>query len=137
MKNDCRGDIVVEMLRLQMTAVNVVVTHAPAASYAAAAACEAGATASLAEGVKRSQCNRDVPVRAAIRFVPFAVESCGRLGPAALHFMGQLGSIAAGSGRISKGAFLRWAMQFEAGRDVPVPADPDQARVGVGVCGCD
>ena len=29
-----------------------------------------------------------------------------------MHFIGQLGSIAAGSGHISKRAFLRWAMQL-------------------------
>ena len=152
-QNDRRGDIVVVMPRLQMTAVDVVVTHAPAASYAAAAAREAGATAVRAEGVKRSKYKRDVPGRAAIRFVPFAVESCGRLGPAALRFLGQLGSVVAGGGRISKGAFLRWAMQllsvslqkgnaemyrksglvisreqgvkYEAGMDVPVLPDSE------------
>ena len=102
------------MPRLQMTAVDVVVTYAPAASYAAAAAREAGATAVRAEGVKRSKYKRDLPGpgRAAILFVPFGVESCGPLRSDFLQFMGQLGSIAAGGGRISKGAFLRWAMQL-------------------------
>ena len=111
-KNNRRGDIVVVMPRLEMAAVDVVVSHAPAPSYAAAAALGAGRTAARAEDRKRSAYRRDMPGRAAVRFVPFAVESCGRMGQEALKFMSALGDVASASGRIPKGAFLRWAMQL-------------------------
>ena len=109
------------MPRLQMTAVDIVVTHAPAASYAAAAAREAGTTAVRAEGAKRSRHKRNVPGRARpsgscrSHSNPAVLANCKqRPGPAALHFTRQLGSIATGGGRISnlKAAFLRWAMQL-------------------------
>ena len=106
-----RGDVVVVMPRLEMAAVDVVVTHAPAASYVAAAARETGATAERAEDRKRDRFRRDVPDHAAFRFVPFAVESCGFMGKAAVRFVGQLGDVAAASGRISKGAFVQWALR--------------------------
>ena len=59
-----RGDVVVVMPRLEMAAV--VVTHAPAASYVAAAARETGATAERAEDRKRDRFRRDVPDHAAV-----------------------------------------------------------------------
>lgn len=36
------------------------------------------------------------------------------MGSSAVHFMGQLSSIANGSGRISKGAFVRWAERLSS-----------------------
>ena len=55
---------------------------------------------------------RDVPDHAAFRFVPFAVETFGYMGKEAVKFVNRLGDIAAESGRIPKGAFVRWAMQL-------------------------
>ena len=50
---------------------------------------------------------KDVPDHDAFRFVPFAVETCGYTGKEAVKFVNRLGDIAAESGRIPKGAFVR------------------------------
>ena len=42
-------------------------------------------------------------------FVPFALESYGRLGAPARNFLTRLGDIAAGRGNISKSAFVKSA----------------------------
>ena len=63
---------------------------------------------------KRTRFRKDVPDHAAFRFVPFAVETCGYMGKGAVRFVNRLGVIAAESGRIPKGAFVRWAMQLLA-----------------------
>lgn len=107
-----RGDIVVILPRLQMAAVDVVVTHAAADSYVSAAARTSGATAARAESRKRARFQVDVPDHAAFRFIPFAVESCGFLGKEAVKFVGELGGFAAAEGRIPKTAFVQWAMQI-------------------------
>ena len=44
--------------------------------------------------------------------MPFAVETCGYMGTKAVKFVNRLGDIAAESGRIPKGAFVRWAMKL-------------------------
>ena len=48
--------------------------------------------------------------------MPFAVKTCGSMGKEAVKFVNRLGDIAAAtlseSGRISKGAFVRWAMEL-------------------------
>ena len=79
------------MPRLRMVAVDVVVSHAPAASYHARAARETGFVAGLMERRKRAKFAKDVPSHAELHFVPFAVESCGYMGKAALEFVGKLG----------------------------------------------
>ena len=107
-----RGDIVAVLPRLELAAVDVVVAHASAKSYAAEAAKASGWTAARAERSKRTWFRKDVPDHAAFRFVPFAVETCGYMGKEAVKFVNRLGDIAAESGRIPKGAFLRWAMQL-------------------------
>ena len=61
---------------------------------------------------KHTRFRKDVPDHAAFRFVPFAVETCGYMGKEAVKFVNRLGDIAAESGRIAKGAFVRWAMQL-------------------------
>ena len=48
---------------------------------------------------------------ASLLFVPFAVETYGYIGKEAFRFVNCLGDITAESGRIPKGAFVRWAMQ--------------------------
>ena len=103
------GDIVAVLPRLGLAAVDVAVAHASAKSNSAQAAKEPGWTAARAERTKRTRLRKDVPDHAAFRFVPFAVEACGK---EAVRFVNRLGDIAAESGRIPKGAFVRWAMQL-------------------------
>ena len=107
-----RGDIVAVLPRLELAEVDVVVAHASAKSYAAEAAKTAGWTAARAEWTRRTRFRKDVPDHAAFRFVPFAVETCRYMGKQALKFMNRVGDISAESGRIPKGAFVRWAMQL-------------------------
>ena len=107
-----RGDIVAVLPRLELAAVDVVVAHASAKSSAAEAAKTSGWTAARAERTKRTRFRKDVPDHAAFRFVPFAVDTCGYMGKEAVKFVNRLGDIAAESGRIPKGAFVRWAMQL-------------------------
>ena len=68
--------------------------------------------ANVFNSIQRTRFRQDVPDHAAFRFVPFAVETCGYMGKEALKFVNRLGDIAAESGRIPKGAFVRWAMQL-------------------------
>ena len=82
-----RGDIVAVLPRLGLAAVDVVVAHASAKSYAAEAAKTAGWTAARAERTKRTRFRKDVPDHAAFRFVPFAVETCGYMGKEAVKFV--------------------------------------------------
>ena len=103
-----RGDIVAVLPRLELAAVDVVVAQACAKSFAAEAAKTSGWTAARAERTKQTRFRKDVPDHAAFRFVPFAVETCGYMGKEAVNLV----IIAAESGRIPKGAFLRWAMQL-------------------------
>ena len=107
-----RGGIVAVLPWLELAAMDVLVAQASAKSYAAQAAKTAGWTAARAERTKRTRFRKDVPDHAAFRFVPFAVETCGYMGKEAVNFMNRLGDIAAESGRIPKGAFVRWAMQL-------------------------
>ena len=107
-----RGDIMAVLPRLELAAVDVVVAHASAKSYAAEAAKTSGWTAARAEQTKRKRFRKNVPDHATFRFVPFAVETCGYMGKEAVKFVNRLGDIAAESGRILKCAFVRWAMQL-------------------------
>ena len=110
-----QGDVVTVLPRLELAAVDVVIAHASAKSYTAQAAKEAGWTAARAEQTKRTRFRKDVPVHAAFRFVPFAVETCGYISKEAVKFVNRLGDITAESGRIPKGAFVRCAMQLLPG----------------------
>ena len=107
-----RGDIVAVLPRLELGAVDVVVAHASAKSYAAEAAKTGRWTTARVEQTKRIRFEKDVPGYAALRFVPFAAETCGYTGKEAVKFVNRLGDIAAESGRIPKGAFVRLAMQL-------------------------
>ena len=106
------GDIAAVLPRLELAAVDVVVGHPFAKSYAAQTTKAAGWTAARAERTKRKRFRKDVPDHAAFRFVPFAVETSGYKGREAVKFVNRLWDIAAESGRIPKGAFVRWAMQL-------------------------
>ena len=53
-----------------------------------------------------------MPDHAAFRFVPVAVRTTRCTGKEAVKFVNRLGDIAAESGRIPKGAIVRWAMHL-------------------------
>lgn len=73
-ENNRRGDMAVVMPRLEEAAVDVVFTHAPAASDVVTAPRVVGVTAERAE-TRMLDCFREgVPDHAAFWFVPFAVE---------------------------------------------------------------
>ena len=95
-----RGDIVAGLPWLELAAVDVVVAHASAKSYAAEATKTAGWTAARAERSKRTRFRKDGPDHAASSFVPFAVETYGCMGKEAVKFVNRLGDIAGESGRI-------------------------------------
>ena len=105
-----RNDTVAVLPRLELAAVDVEVAQASAKSYAAQAAKTAGWTAARAEQTKWARFRKDLPDHAAFRFVPF--EMCGYMGKQAVKFVNRLGAIAAESGRVPKGALVRWAMQL-------------------------
>ena len=105
-----QGDIVAGLPLLELAAVDVVVAHASAKSYAAEANKTAGWTAARAERTKRTRFRKDGPDHAAFSFVPFAVETYGCMGKEAVKFVNRLGDPAGESCRIPKGAFVRWAM---------------------------
>ena len=107
-----RGDIVAVPPRLEIAAVDFLVVHASAKLYLAQATKTAGWTAARAERTKRTRFRKDVPDHAAFMFVPYAAEACGYMGKQAFKFVYRLGNIAAESGRIPKGAFVRCAMQL-------------------------
>ena len=54
-------------------------------------------------------CGSSTPDAGQYDFVPFAVESYGRLGASAQSFLKQLGAVAAADGKISQAAFVRSA----------------------------
>ena len=95
--------------RLELPAADVVVAHASSQSHAAQAAKQRGWTAARAEPTTRTRFTKDVPDQAAIRLVPFAVESWGYMGKEAVRFVNRLGDVVADSGRIPEGALVRWA----------------------------
>ena len=89
--------------------MNIVVTRAPATLCSAA--CVTEAMAEQTENRKRGRFRGDVPDHAAVRFVVFAVKSVQScystgfhgMGKAAVRFIGQLGDVAAASGRLKSG----------------------------------
>ena len=108
----CRGDIVGVLPRLELAAVNVVVAHASAMTYADQAAQTGEWTAARAERSKRTRFRKDEPDHAAFRFVSFAGETSGYTHKEAVRFVNHLGDIAAESGRFPNGAIARRAMQL-------------------------
>lgn len=122
MENDRRGDIVVVMpwLICMTTTIcidaHVIVSHAPAHSYEAAAPAAqlAGKDIYHVGGGAEAAClpPRHMPGRAASCFVPFLVESCGCMVLETLKIMSDLGDAASASERITKGVFVRWEMQL-------------------------
>ena len=100
-----RGDILTVLPDGRVIIVDIVVTHPAAPTYARAAARTDGAAAERAANQKRAEF-RSFADGAQYEFVPFAVESFGRLGQDAQRFINTLGDVAAAGGRVSKSVFV-------------------------------
>lgn len=103
-----RGDILAVLPGGQIGIVDVVVVHPSRQDFLGRSCKEAGYAAgrAAAEKVRKFRGFGDA---GQYEFVPFAVESYGRLGAASQTFLKRLGDIAAGRGNISKSAFVRSA----------------------------
>lgn len=104
-----RGDATVVLGTNKLAILDVVVTHPANRSYWDGAARESGYAARLAEQGKIRRLG-NIAAGAGFTFVPFAVESFGRLGSAAMGFLSEIGDIAASTGKVTKRAFLRGAL---------------------------
>ena len=103
-----RGDIMAVLPGGQIDIVDVVVTH-PARQDCLGQACtRAGFAAKRAEDGKVREFRRFGDA-GQYEFVPFAVESYGRLGASGQTFLKRMGDVAAGRGNISKSAFVKSA----------------------------
>ena len=105
-----RGDVLAVLPDGRIVIIDVVVRHSAAPSYAREASRYDGAAARHAERLKRREFAHFAD-GAQYDFVPFAVESYGRLGPAAMGFLSALGDVAASGGHISKSAFVAGALK--------------------------
>ena len=100
-----RSDILAIMPGGESVMIDVTVVH-PCGQEALCKAWHTyGATAKWAEKLKRDKWQGFVD-KPQYEFVPFALESYGRLGPSATAFLSRLGDIAAASGRVSKSRFM-------------------------------
>lgn len=100
-----RGDILCILPDGSMLIIDVVITHPGAPTYAQRAARVDGYAAKRAAQEKTRDFEKFAD-GAQYGFVPFAVESYGRLGTEAIEFIKTLGDAAAAGGRISKSAFV-------------------------------
>ena len=98
-----RGDVLVSTVN-DLLNIDVVVTHPASATYRKAAAKKPGSANRIAEGRKR----RDHGGGTGHRFVPFAIETYGRLGDAAIDLLKNWADDAATGGAIPRDAFLIW-----------------------------
>ncbi len=104
-----RGDIMVVLPSGKISIVDVVVTHPSQQAHVNQASTRSGHAAAHAERSKVSEFRRIGEDAGQYDFVPFAVESYGRLGASAQSFLKQLGAVAAADGKISQAAFVRSA----------------------------
>lgn len=104
-----RGDILVVLPSGKINIVDVVVTHPSQVKYVNQACTRAGHAAAREEVRKVAQFQEIGADAGQYDFVPFAVESYGRLGASAQSFLKELGEVAAARGSISKAAFVRSA----------------------------
>ena len=106
-----RGDIFATMPDGRLLALDVVVVHPWASSYAAGASRTNGKAARVAAARKRTEFATIGEGAGGFDFVPIAVETGGRLGVDALRLLSELGDVAAASNsRLSKAAFVRRAL---------------------------
>jgi hypothetical protein len=90
----------------KISIVDVVVTHPAQLAYVSQACTRVGHAAARAEAAKVAEFRRIGEVAGQYDFVPFAVESYGRLGASAQTFLKALGSVAPSRGTISQAAFV-------------------------------
>ena len=98
-----RGDILVSTIN-DLLNIDVVVTHPACQSYRGAAAKRPGSANRTAEARKRSAHEGGT----GHRFVPFAIETYGRLGDAAMDLLKVWADDAATRGSVQRDAFLVW-----------------------------
>ncbi len=103
-----RGDVMAILPGGEIAVADVVVTHPAQQDYLGRACRRDGFAAGEAERAKVREF-RKFGDAGQYEFVPFALESYGRLGASAQSFLKRLGDIAAGQGNISKSAFVRSA----------------------------
>ena len=100
-----RGGVLVSTLEDCLN-VDVVITHTASRTLRGRASRTAGAAARLAEENK-GQSHAAGGTRG-YRFVPFAIETFGLLGRAAVEVLGEWADAAAGSGAFDRDAYLTW-----------------------------
>ena len=103
-----RGDIMAILPGGQIDILDIVVTHPVRRDLLGQACSRAGFAAKRAEDGKVRNFRRFGDA-GQYEFVPFAVESYGRLGASAQNFLKRMGDVAAGRGKISKAAFVKSA----------------------------
>jgi hypothetical protein len=99
-----RGDVLVSTLD-DLLNVDIVVTHPASYSMRSRASREPGAAAKVAEAKKRSTHGVGAVGHT---FVPFAIESYGRLGLDALRLLKDWADSACGGGRFDRNGYLVW-----------------------------
>jgi hypothetical protein len=92
----------------QIDILDIVVTHPARRDLLGQSCARAGFAAQRAEDGKVRNFRRFGDA-GQYEFVPFAVESYGRLGVSAQNFLKRMGDVAAGRGKISKSAFVKSA----------------------------
>lgn len=103
-----RGDILVVMPDGGISIVDVVIGHPGCSSYVKSASATTGALARRIERQKVLDFNKFSDA-GSYTFMPFGLESYGRLGAGAVEFIKKMGDIASAGGRVSKTAFIQSA----------------------------
>ena len=85
--------------------VDVTVIH-PLGSQQVGRACKTTAAAAVAAEKRKESQWEEFADRPQYEFVPFALESYGALGPQAVEYVKELGSVASASGRVPKSVFV-------------------------------
>jgi hypothetical protein len=105
---EARGDILLA-LPGGITIADISITHPSAINTLAAAATTAGAAAARRCQQKRARYSRAEPN--GYPFLPFSVESYGRIGQPAMKLLHALGDEAAGPGGVTRGSFVAGALR--------------------------
>jgi hypothetical protein len=105
---EARGYILLPLSR-GITIADISITHTLAINTLAAAATTAGTAAARREQQKRATYSRVEPN--GFPFVPFSVESYGRIGQPAMKLLHALGDEAAGPGGVTRASFVAGALR--------------------------
>jgi hypothetical protein len=105
---EARGDILMAMPQ-GISIIDVSVIHPLSINTLSAAATAAGAAAARRDQQKRAAYSRVEPNGYA--FVPFSIESYGRLGRPAMDLLHKLGDEAAGPGGVTRASFVAGALR--------------------------